>query len=806
MQRISVNFLRTGLFIPMFLAILTGFAAGEEQSANQPAAPEPIPLSEIATQAIKVSDFIRELNKQVKTNQEFNEKAQEMSDDIDRMAKEENATLKILQTNPSLERLQAEGSLWENNKAVMDESLRFLSSRADKYQSILSQLGDLQKIWGLTLDDAAKALVQESIIQQIKEVIQSIETEQEIFQNRQTVVFELQNKAAEKIAQCESMLDQIALLQRAAIGEISGIERRPIWSHDLWTRSTIINSAQLSQIVAYPKSDIELYFFTPNPQILIHFGCFVLLSALFIMIRSKYKQWILDERSLLIKREFDHPCIVSLIVTLFIASGPIFSTSSTVKNLFEVIVLIAIIRLMKPVIDRKIFLVLNVLGFLFALDMVRHAFSSAIFFNQIMLLLEALAGVGVLGWLLMQRNFQPSFIRATGMNRYEVYRAGIIFVMILFTAGLVAGILGYLLAAHFFISTVIIGSALALELFVIIKVLCGVVSYSLRVWPLRYLNMVSRHFNLLERRIFRLLVWVAAGTWVFRVLDYVGLFQPTILQFNNLLEARLQRGSISISLGDVFAFILSVLTAYFLSRFICFVLNEDIYPRTKVSHGISYAMTRLLHYLIMVVGFVVGIGLLGMDLTKVTVLISAFGVGIGFGLQSVVNNFVSGLILLFERPIHADDLIEVGSIQGTVRRIGIRASILQTRQGAEIIIPNSHLVAEQVTNWTFSDQRRRIDLPVGVNYESEPRKVIEVIESVARENPNILNHPLPQVILTGFGDNSINYELRAWTNDYIDWPKVRSDLAVAVYDAIRAAGMSIPFPQREIRMLLEKQS
>jgi potassium-dependent mechanosensitive channel len=800
-----MRLLRACLFIQFLLLFFTSPTSAQE-SQNNTANTAPIPLSEIATQAIKVSDFIRELNKQVKTSQEFNDKAQEMSDDIDRMAKEEQVTLKVLKTNPSLERLQTEGLLWQNNKAVMDENLKFLSSLSAKYQSMLGQIGDLQKTWGLTLDEATAVQAEDTTIQQINDVIQSIETEQKTLQNRQTVIIELKNKVAKKVAQCESILDQISQIQRSAIGEISGLERQPIWSKDLWNSFIIIGLARLSEIVAYPKSDIDFYFFTPNPLILIHIGCFVLLLALFIMMRSKSRQWVSDEHSMLVTRVFEHPYLASLIVTLFAASGPIFSTPPTVKNLFEVIVLIAMIRLMKPVIDRKIFLVLSALGFLFALDMVRHVFSSAIFLNQIMLLTEGTAGVGVLGWLLIQRNFQPSFVQARGMTRYEVYRAGIIFVMILFTAGLVTGILGYLLASHFFISTVIIGSALALELFVIIKIVYGVVSYGLRVWPLRYLYMVSHHLNLLERRIFRLLIWITVGTWVFRVLDYVGLFQPTILQFNNLLEARLQRGSISISLGDVVAFILSVMTAYFLSRFICFILNEDIYPRTKVSHGISYAMTRLLHYLIMVVGFVVGVGLLGMDLTKVTVLISAFGVGIGFGLQSVVNNFVSGLILLFERPIHADDLIEVGNIQGTVRRIGIRASILLTRQGAEIIIPNSQLVAEQVTNWTFSDQRRRIDLPVGVNYESEPRKVIEVIEAVAKENPNVLKYPLPQVILTGFGDSSINYELRAWTNDYIDWPKVKSDLAVAVYDAIRSTGMYIPFPQREVRLLKGKEA
>jgi small-conductance mechanosensitive channel len=176
-------------------------------------------------------------------------------------------------------------------------------------------------------------------------------------------------------------------------------------------------------------------------------------------------------------------------------------------------------------------------------------------------------------------------------------------------------------------------------------------------------------------------------------------------------------------------------------------------------------------------------------------------VGIGFGLQSVVNNFVSGLILLFERPIHVGDTIEVGTLLGVIRRIGIRASTVRTWQGADIIVPNAQLITENVTNWTLSDRLRRIDLPVGVNYSAEPQEVIKILETVALANPNVLHSPPPQGLMMGYGDSSINFELRAWTDEFDNWPAVRSELAVALYDAVHAAGMTFPFPQREVRLL-----
>jgi small-conductance mechanosensitive channel len=246
--------------------------------------------------------------------------------------------------------------------------------------------------------------------------------------------------------------------------------------------------------------------------------------------------------------------------------------------------------------------------------------------------------------------------------------------------------------------------------------------------------------------------------------------------------------------------------AYLLSAFIRFILHEEVYPRRKIPYGTGYAASRLLHYVILAVGFVVGLGLLGMELNKVIVLISAFGVGLGFGLQSIVNNFVSGLILLFERPVHLGDTIEVGNLEGKVQRIGIRSSVVHTRRGAEISVPNSQLVSESLTNWTLSDQLRRVDLPVGISYDAEPEKVIEVIEESAKAHEGIVDYPSPRALFVGFGDSSLNFELRVWTDQVMDWARIRSELGVAVYHAVHAAGLSIPFPQREVRLLHDEEA
>jgi len=172
----------------------------------------------------------------------------------------------------------------------------------------------------------------------------------------------------------------------------------------------------------------------------------------------------------------------------------------------------------------------------------------------------------------------------------------------------------------------------------------------------------------------------------------------------------------------------------------------------------------------------------------------------------VVNNFVSWLILLFERPIHVGDTIEVGGITGGVRRIGIRSSVVRTFQGAEVLVPNAQLITERVTNWTLSDRQRLIQVPVGVSYGAYPKRVIEMLVTAAQAHPQVLQQPAPRAFFTDLGESSINFELRAWTDRFDQWSQIKSELVTAIYDAAQAAGISFPFPQREVRLLPDSSS
>jgi small-conductance mechanosensitive channel len=242
-----------------------------------------------------------------------------------------------------------------------------------------------------------------------------------------------------------------------------------------------------------------------------------------------------------------------------------------------------------------------------------------------------------------------------------------------------------------------------------------------------------------------------------------------------------------------------VLGAFVFSRLIRFVLAEEILPRIRLPRGVPGAVDVLSRYGILLLGFFIALAAAGVDLSKVTLLVSALGVGIGFGLQGVVNNFVSGLILVFVHPLQVGDSIEVGTIFGEVRNIGFRASVIRTPDGADVVIPNGELVGGRFINWSLSDRLRRISIPVSAAYGTDPARVIDILVGIARNHPQVLVTPAPLAVFDRFGDSALNFTLFCWA--FVDTFFItRSELTIAINNAFKEAGIEIPFPQQDVHV------
>jgi small-conductance mechanosensitive channel len=790
---------------------LPGTAAEQQTTEPSKSSPPPsatsttsvgIPLADIAAKAAEVSILINKLTANTTPAAQVENISSSLPAFDQRLDERLRETRQTLETEPSLETLQTLQQQWQRDQVQASTRLNTLTQHASILQDNLSGLSGLQETWTKTRVSAQGANAPAPILQQIDSTLSAVSQAQSKLQAERTVVLNLQSRVAEDLSKCSTALAQIARAQQMAVTGILAPDSPPIWRIDLWPNAIRALPSHVHQVTSGRLSEFVKYIREPRRGSGLHAALFLVLACLFAGARRKIVGWKKSgfpvSPAVLV---FMRPFSAALAITLVFATSPWVDLAMPVRQLLNIAALIPVLRVIQPVMTPPIAALSWAVCVVFAIDMLRQAYAGVQMIGQAILVLETLAAILVLFWM---RQRYRQIIAERAESRGVVLRMARSIVLSVLIISFFAGVAGYLSLARLLTPGILVGGVLALAAFAYLRVLSGAVALLFQLWPLRLLRIVEHHRALLQQRIYLVLIWIAVLGWLTRYLNYLGLLDPAWSVVQAMLAIRLERGTISISIGNIVEFVLTVWVAYLLSAFIRFVLQEDLYPRMHIAPGISYATSSLLNYIILALGFIVALAAVGVDFSKVTLLAGAFGVGIGFGLQSVVNNFVSGLILLFERPVHVGDAVQIGNLQGRVRRIGIRASLIHTGAGADIIVPNAQLISEQVTNWTLSDQLRRVDLPVGVNYGAAPKKVIELLEGVAEAHPDVLKNPAPRCLFMSYGDSAINFELRVWA-DYTNWQQVQSDLTVAIYDAINAAGMSFPFPQREIRIVSDHE-
>jgi small-conductance mechanosensitive channel len=255
-----------------------------------------------------------------------------------------------------------------------------------------------------------------------------------------------------------------------------------------------------------------------------------------------------------------------------------------------------------------------------------------------------------------------------------------------------------------------------------------------------------------------------------------------------------------VSLASIILFILLLFAFVVLARVVGNVILKRFFARLQVEEGISYSLIRITQYVIMITGVIVSLQFVGIDLSGLVVIFGLLSVGIGFGLQNITSNFVSGLVLLIERPIRVGDRVTVGDTLGDVVEINMRSTTIRTLTNIAIIVPNSEFISSDVINWSHGDPRVRLDLPIGVSYNSDLETVLSSLREVAAENNEVLKEPHPEINFSGFGDSSWDMELRVWLESPKRYQNVRSDLNCAIVKKFRENNVEIPFPQRDLHL------
>ncbi len=253
-----------------------------------------------------------------------------------------------------------------------------------------------------------------------------------------------------------------------------------------------------------------------------------------------------------------------------------------------------------------------------------------------------------------------------------------------------------------------------------------------------------------------------------------------------------------VTLRSLITFVIIIAVFIVVSKWVNKILTSRFFTRLKMEEGTRYALSRILHYTIVTLGTIVGFQAIGIDLSGLLVIFGFLSVGIGFGLQNITSNFISGLILLFERPIRVGDRVTVGDTEGDVTEINMRSTTIRTVNNISYIVPNAEFISGTVINWSHGDPKVRLDIPVGVSYDSNLDTVIASLLEVAEATPKVLRRPAAGILFESFGDSAWNMNLRVWIDRPQHNREIRSEINCAIVRKFREKKIDIPFPQRDL--------
>ena len=501
------------------------------------------------------------------------------------------------------------------------------------------------------------------------------------------------------------------------------------------------------------------------------------------------------------KEVFEHPWAMALLIAFILTAWQHPLAPRGAGFFPAVIAAAAVLRIGRRFLVPAIAPLAWGLWVFFTIDRARDFLDTMPTLERVVFFMEMVGVLGFLFWLLRPSRIAniPAQLLGTPLLRLLGVATRVAAAVV--AIAIVADLFGWADLAGMLGGGVERAGYLGFFVFVLLKVLQSLATFALVLWPLRLLRAISGHRMLVRRRLERVLSVIAVGLWTTLLCVQLGLLGPAQAAVGRMLHAGVSVGALSVSVSDVMAFAFTVWLSFLLARLVDFVLQEDVFTRVRTGRGVPYAISGLVRYTLIFLGLLVGLSAAGVELSKLTVIVGGLGVGIGFGLQNVVNNFVSGLILLFERPIQVGDSVQLPDVWGKITHIGIRTSVIRSFDGAEVIVPNGMLISDKVTNWTLSDQRRRIELDVGVDYGTPAQRVIDLLVGVAKANPGVIKNPEPRAYFVNFGDSALEFKLRVWAELTDRGYSIRSELTVAVQEALEQAGIGVPFPQRDLHLV-----
>jgi small-conductance mechanosensitive channel len=767
-------------------------AATNTSSTNAPAATPPniYSVGEVITQAQSATTKLQQTQAGLEPDTALatvNDQLSDLKKQIDDRVIDDK---RLLETAASLSALQSSQATWQGLSDTLAAAQKNLSARVRDLDNQLGDLNQMDVMWAATQDAATRAKAPAEIMQSIHDVIALIATTNKAVLAHLVPLYAMQNQVAAQDKLTQSGITSIKKAIDAGWTELFQRNHPPLWDPLSLAEPKTGVMTQEKASLGTQFSATKTYLHAKIGAVLIHVLLFAFLLMGLYWVRSTMQAQCRDKPALQHAAEiFAMPFATALLLALLAGWFLYPDAPRFLLAFLGAIALFPAVVVTRRLIDPANFPILYAAVIAYLVDQVRYVVTPAGIVSRFLFIFELLAVV-----IFILAVFRSKHLCSTSEDPSRLKFNTRLYLHLTYFVLLFAGfanVFGYIPLSIQAGNGMLESSYLAVVLYAAVRIADAFAISALSIPPLSRLGMVRRHQDNIYDNTTACIRWGFLAIWVVAALKIFIVYDPLLDWLGMELGREHKWGSFGFQLGSALAFPITIWAAFLLSRIVRFTLEEELYPHLPLGRGIPYATSTMIHYTILVLGFFIAAKAGGADLTQFSFLAGAFGVGLGFGLQNIFNNFMSGIILLFEQPIKVGDDIQIdATTMGRVERIGIRASVILLTNGSELIVPNGNLISNPVTNWTLSNCERLIEIPVNITSKVEPAHAIDFLTKVAAAHPNVLKNPAPHTLLVTLGA-TMNFRVRAWIDSEEEWLKIQSELAISINAALLKENITI---------------
>lgn len=689
---------------------------------------------------------------------------------------------------------------WVNQLVYLKENHNEISKRTEEVSSIKYELSNELLKWNLTKKILIESDESSNNQESLNKIIGDLEEITLTAQSRLDNLFIIQKKMIELILTVDKIIYEIEEAELQLQKNYFVFDTYPIWkskTSDIDDNGKIKKSS--GNVVKLISSSFKnnkrllLEFLSLNIKSVIS-QLFFILILLILVIKMKNK-WKSDMRVLTNPFEIQDKIILSHPLSTAIIIGLLFSNffyQAMIPVFVELIVsfllIITVFLLPKLTIKRFQFILLLIFS-AYLIYILETYLNSKLVLSRILMILEAIIlTFAIISGKRIIKTFSEQFITI-----YKLFNfISPLYILILLTS-ILANLIGMMNLSRFLIKGILISTILGVIVFLGIKALTSLIVLFYKLQKTYKFKTLSNKISITHHRILPILNLIGVIVWLLFTLKGFDVFDLIIKWINELMLVQWVIGEATISLGGLLSFLIIFIITLILSKITSTLFQDDwminLFPR-----GVAIAISLMLRIIFISIGFSLALFAAGFDLTKLGFIIGALGVGIGFGLQNVVLNFIAGLILAFERPINLGDTIVVDDEFGIVTHIGVRASNIKSYTGYEVIIPNGDLISKKVINYTLNNRDRRSKILMKTSPNASPEKVIALFNKIASGHPKTFSNPAPNTFFYGYNeDGNLNFALIYWST-FSDTLEVDHEIALEIFAFLKKEGIEAPTP------------